>query len=94
MVLQEYIGEIIIGFGSAFVTWIFARKKEKIEIKAAEADAVSRMQETYDKFVQDFTHNYEYLHNEVVHLEEQVNKWKQKYQSLKTEFENYKKLKQ
>ena len=80
----------IFGSGSLFA-FIAEKKKRKIELKSTQANALSSMQDTYDKFVDDFTAKYDHLLREIEQLKKDVDSWKTKYQNLKKEFENYKK---
>lgn len=79
-------------FGSgSFYAFITEKKKRKLELKSTQADALTSMQETYDRFVDDFTDKYDHLQKELEELKKDVNSWKSKYQNLKREFDNYKK---
>ena len=77
--------------GGSFYAFVTEKKKRKIELKSSHADALFGMQETYDKFVDDFTEKYDHLQKDIEMLNKEVSSWKSKYQLLKTEFENYKK---
>ena len=77
--------------GGSFYAFITEKKKRKMELRSTQADALSSMQETYDKFVDDFTDKYNHLQKEIEGLKKDVASWKSKYQNLKQEFENYKK---
>ncbi len=67
--------------------------------KKNQADALDRMQATYDKFVEDFNERYNDLKQEVSDLKKNhhqelinlKNYWETKYSKLKKEFEDYKK---
>ncbi len=67
--------------------------------KKNQADALDRMQTTYDKFVEDFNERYQDLKNEVQELKQNHHNemerlktyWENKYEKLKNEFEDYKK---
>tara|TARA_B100001063_G_C16262628_1_gene310660 strand:- start:124 stop:417 length:294 start_codon:yes stop_codon:yes gene_type:complete len=73
--------------GGSFYAFITEKKKRRIELKSTQADALSSMQETYDKFVDDFTNKYDHLQKEIEQLKKELDSWKSKYQNLKREFD-------
>ncbi|WP_340074552.1 hypothetical protein [Leptobacterium sp. I13] len=84
--------------GGSFFAYITERKKRKIEEKQLTADALSKMQEAYDKFMEDSLIRYKDLREEIddlkkklVDVKTQLNNEKRKNSLLKNEFENYKK---
>ena len=82
---------------TSFLAYVLERKKRKIEEKQLTADALSKMQEGYDKFTSDLLSRYDELKQEVTDLkknlaevESQLDEEKGKYKTLKS---NYDKLK-
>ena len=84
--------------GGSFYAFLTEKKKRKLELQSTEANALSQMQLTYDKFVEDFTEKYQHLQKELAevksnyhNLQKKLDASESKYQNLKREFENYKK---
>ncbi len=77
----------IFGTGGLLTAW-FQRKKRK-------TDALTGMQQTYNRFVADYEKKFKDLHLEVTCLQEEIKRveehWKKKYEALKNQFEKYKK---
>lgn len=78
--------------------YLYGRATKKSEVKTAEAGALKSIQEVYDTFVVDVNARIEGLKTELTVVKGEVNNWKdkynllyQKYSSLKSEFEYYKK---
>ena len=42
MSYADYLPEVIIGFSSAFTAWVFARRKNKIEVDSNEIDNLDK----------------------------------------------------
>lgn len=91
--MKEYVIEhldqifsYVFGAGGLFSAWR--------EHKKTKTDALSRMQAAYDKYVEDSDQKFEDMKLEVSTLKKQLEKveayWKQKYSSLKKEFDTYK----
>jgi len=103
--ILENIGTILTGvFGStSFVALLLEKNKRKIEEKQLGADALTKMQEGYDKFTSDLLNRYDELKNEITELKKDLvevteeleheksnyKKLKIAYDTLKEEFENY-----
>jgi uncharacterized protein YlxW (UPF0749 family) len=83
----DHVFAYLFGAGGLFSFWI-ERKKKK-------TDALSGMQIAYDKFVEDSDKKFEEMKNEVSTLKSKIEQveasWRQKYNSLKREFDIYKK---
>lgn len=88
----------IFGAGGLFTAWTEKKKRK--------TDALSGMQLAYDKFIEDYDKKFEEMRSEVAMLknthQEEISKlqsklekveasWRQKYNALKTAFDNYKK---
>jgi len=90
---------ITTSFGSgSFLAFILEKNKRKIEEKQLGADALTKMQEGYDKFTANALEQYDSLRAEVMDLKKklievtiQLDKEKNNYQKLKV---SYDKLKQ
>ena len=82
----DHVLAYVFGAGGLLSVWI-ERKKKK-------TDALSGMQAAYDKYVEDSDQKFEAMKLEVSTLKKQLEKveayWKQKYSSLKKEFDTYK----
>lgn len=92
--------EILIGGIAAIFSYIAGKGKRQHE-------SLSAMQESYEKFVQDWKEKYDDLKNQLTDLDHQVNtlhkentelkedlnKWKKMYAELKNEFNAYRKSK-
>ena len=90
----RYFPEIItavIGFSA----WAFERKKRKQEIKRADIENQQQIVDLYQEVLNDlkkrYDHKFEDLKEEINELRNNLNLWKRKYQTLKKEFEFYKK---
>lgn len=99
--LTNHIDSIIayiLGAGGLIDAWRERRKRQ--------ADALSSMQNSYDKFVEDYDRKFEAMRTDMISMEkkhvDEINKledklekvekhWRQKYNSLKLAFDNYKK---
>ena len=83
----DHVFAYLFGAGGLFSVWL-ERKKKK-------TDALSGMQLAYDKYVEDSDKKFEEMRSEVstlrTKLEEVETQWRQKYNSLKREFDIYKK---
>ena len=83
----DHVFAYLFGAGGIF-SFIIERKKKK-------TDALSGMQLAYDKYVEDSDKKFEEMRSEVstlrTKLEEVETQWRQKYNSLKREFDIYKK---
>ncbi|WP_028890875.1 hypothetical protein [Tenacibaculum sp. 47A_GOM-205m] len=104
--MKQYIAEnlptilgYLFGVGGMFDSYL-QRKRRK-------TDALSGMQSTYDKFVEDYDKKFEEMRKEIKYLKEEHAKeietlrsklneveayWQKRYNSLKQSFDNYKKL--
>ena len=101
--IQQLIGDnigtiiaTVFGSGSLY-GWFHERKKNKIQEKQLDADALKTMQDAYDKFTEDSLKRYEDLRNEVQELRTnltdvttQLNTEKQNYEALRKEHDNLK----
>ena len=97
--ISENISTIIatiFGSGSLY-GWFYERRKNKIQEKQLDADALKTMQDAYDKFTEDSLKRYEDLRNEVQELKTnltdvttQLNNEKQNYEALRQEHNNLK----
>lgn len=93
--MNEFIPEIITAAIAFFGGGLLERKRKKAEIKTAQSDAILSMQNAYNHFVEDSKQRYDDLKSEVERLKNELSRvekfWKNKYQSLKKEFEDYRK---
>ena len=97
--LVDNIGTVIatlFGSGSLY-GWFYERKKNKIQEKQLNADALKTMQDAYDKFTADSLKHYEELSAEVQDLKKkltevttQLSTEKQNYAILREEHDNLK----
>ena len=97
--LVDNLGTVIatlFGSGSLY-GWFYERKKNKIQEKQLDADALKTMQDAYDKFTEDSLKKYEDLRNEVQELKKNLNDVttqlsteKQNYAILREEHDNLK----
>ena len=97
--LVDNLGTVIatlFGSGSLY-GWFYERKKNKIQEKQLDADALKTMQDAYDKFTEDSLNRYEDLRNEVQELKKnlndvttQLNTERQNYEALREEHDNLK----
>lgn len=83
--------------GGSFLAYFFERNKRKNEDAQGAADALTKMQEAYDKFTQDSLRTYEELRGEVTTLKENVKvltenlrQEQEKYNVLKNSYEKLK----
>lgn len=77
--------------GGSFLAYTKERRKRRIEEKQLGADALSRMQEAYDRFTADSLEQYTALRKEVDELKKKL---ADVQQSLKAEKSRYTRLKQ
>lgn len=77
--------------GGSFWAFVKERRKRKIEERQMGADALSRMQEAYDRFTADSLEQYTALRKEVDELKKKL---ADVQQSLKAEKSRYTRLKQ
>lgn len=94
-IFQNHIGEIItaiVGLGA----WANERKKRKNDLKQQETQTQQGVVDLYQEALNDLKKRYDAkfqdLENEVKSLRTNLNLWKGKYKSLKTEFDEYKQL--
>ena len=91
-IIQQYIGEIIT-FLAGLGAWGYERKKRKQEIKKAETSHKHQVVDLYQEALDDLKKRYDEkfadLEAEIKRLEKNLDLWKNKYKSLKTEFDNY-----
>ncbi len=77
----------LLGTGGFFSLW-FQRRKQK-------GDALAQMQESYAVFVRHSEQKFKDFEREILELQQEMQrvkeKWREKYQALKQEFETYKK---
>jgi FtsZ-binding cell division protein ZapB len=69
----EYWGIFTTALGTV-VAWFAGRRTRVAEAKKVESDALTSMQETYDKFVHDLGIRYDELKKEMVNLKFEVDK--------------------
>ncbi len=66
-----------------------------VERKKRKTDALSSMQELYDRFVQDAEKKFSGFEKEILKLNNKIisveERWKEKYEALKQDYETYKK---
>ena len=100
-IIQQYIGEILT-FLAGLGAWGYERKKRKQELRSArlsnQANETSNQQqvvELYQEALDDLKLRYDEkfadLEAEIKRLEKNLDLWKNKYRSLKAEFDNYRK---
>ena len=78
-------------FGSgSFLAYHTEKKKRKIEEKQLGADALTKMQEAYDKFTSDSLKRYEELSGEVADLKKKLNGVTSQLESEKTNYSTLK----
>lgn len=96
--MMELIPELITGILAFFGGGLLERKLKKADIKTAETNAILSMQNAYNHFVEDSKQRYDDLKIQVDSLKKELHRvelyWKNKYQSLKKEFEEYRKTHQ
>lgn len=73
--------------GTSFVGYVMERKKRRIEERQLSADALSRMQEVYDKFVEHSNTNYKELLNKYQDLTVKFKELETKYGIVQRELE-------
>ncbi len=81
---QEHISDILSYVAAAFTGiggWLLGRKKQKI-------DYANSVMELYQKALTDLEKRTD---EKIAELRTELREWKEKYQSLKSEFEDYKK---
>lgn len=92
--MKEYILEnlpTILGFifGAGGLTDSYLQRKKR------KTDALSGIQDLYDKFVEDTNEKFQQFQQKIKDLEKEIEAkdlfWKKKYDALKKEFDNYKK---
>lgn len=76
--------------GTSFVGYVLERKKRRIEERQLNADALSRMQEAYDKFVEHSNTNYRELLNKYQELTMKYMELEQKYDRVEKELDTLK----
>ena len=97
--LVDNIGTVIatlFGSGSLY-GWFYERKKNKIQEKQLDADALKTMQDAYDKFTEDSLKRYEDLRSEIQDLRTnltdvtaQLNLERENNEALRKEHDNLK----
>ena len=82
---------LISGLGA----WYYERNKRHQDVKAAELNNSNKIivmyQQTLDDLGNRFEMRIEVLEKDIVRLNDEVSEWKGKYNSLKKQFEDYKK---
>lgn len=61
----ETLSTIVMGFATAFVTWLFARRKNKAEAQANEIDNAKKNAEYYQLLLDDLMSRYKTLLNDL-----------------------------
>lgn len=104
--LQPYVGEFIAVLISGFGVWFFERRRKKVEVKSLEADHSKSIMGLYQEALDDLKKRYEEkylslkteydlkfqnLNLQIDKLKRDQEMWKNKYTSLKKEFDAYKK---
>lgn len=93
--LQPYIGEALTAIIVAIVTWFTRGKRDQAEARSAQANAIEAMQRAYDIYVEHNNEKMRQLEAELKKLQDELTKaetyWKNKYNALKREFNDYKK---
>lgn len=102
-ILLQHISELITGLIAVLVGWF---GKGKMAKKQDEADILDKVQSIYDKMIEDTEARMEMMNKEIENLKkrqveidenwekkiaEVEKRWQTKYNTLKKEFENYKK---
>jgi len=96
--LQPFIGEIIVGAVMAFLGWFFERRKKKAEYSKsmidiyqdALTDLKTRYDEKYAFLKNEYDLKFKHLTFQMDQLRKDQEMWKNKYSSLKKEFDAYK----
>ncbi len=100
--LMDYIGELItafLGLFGMYITNLMNRKKHRAEIKSYELDNMEKSVTFYQRLLDDveqrfdkkLTENSKEIENLRNKLEETKKYWQERYNTLKKEFDNYKK---
>ena len=80
---------------SGLGAWYYERNKRVQDVKAAELNNSNKIIEMYQQALDDlgkrFEMRIEVLEKDIVRLNDEVSEWKGKYNSLKKQFEDYKK---
>lgn len=104
--IVQYLGELIAAAIAGFMGWFFERKRKKAETNKVEADYSKAIMEIYQDALNDLKKRYddrdaylkaeydmkfEVLNVKMEQLKKDQEMWKNKYSSLKKEFDAYKK---
>lgn len=77
------------------IAWVYERHKRVEEVKATELSNSNKIIEMYQQALDDLGKRFEIriegLEKDVIRLNQEVLEWKGKYNSLKKQFEDYKK---
>ncbi len=80
---------------SGATAWFYERNKRHQDVKAAELNNSEKIIEMYQMSLDDlgkrFEMRIEILEQDIIRLNEEVAEWKGKYNTLKKQFEDYKK---
>ena len=80
---MEYIVQLIIALlGGGVVGMFLEKQKRRAEVKSIEADVMEKVQEVYNKFLEDYKNEYEKLTLRIQELEKENKKLRQEIQSL------------
>jgi len=86
--LIEHLSKLIVGGVFGFLGWIFGRKKQRIDEENA---IIKQYKDALDDLDTRYKKKFDDLESEIEKVKQSVVVWKNKYQALKREFDNYKK---
>lgn len=91
-IIKTHISEILLAI-SGLGAWFFERKKRKQELADSEVKHQQHVVDLYQEVLDDLKKRYDEkfleLQGEIKCLRENLDIWKEKYRSLKVEFDRY-----
>ena len=91
--LRPYLGELLTAIIAGFGGWFFERKRKSAEVTTLKVDNSEHIVKMYKEALDDLDKRYDEkfkeLDVEILSLRKNLNLWKGKYRTLKTEFDEY-----
>ena len=81
-ILENIFQLLIALIGGGVLGFFFEKQRRRAEVKSIEADVMEKVQEVYNKFLEDYKNEYEKLTLRIQELEKENKKLRQEIQSL------------